>query len=148
MRTLTILFLTIPLYCFSQNEIRFQLSPTESRVTWEGKDFAGAGKHVGTIQLTMGFLQVSENQVKGDFEMDMKSIHDTDIKDERGRKDLEEHLRSEDFFAVDQFPKAFFNITKIEPVPFNASSNAERYTITGVSGHQRNYKYDFISCRY
>jgi len=137
MHKLITVLLLFPIVCFSQIdpiEGRFELSVSESKVEWEGKDFGGVGRHEGTLQLTSGFLTIKDNQVKGDFELDMKSIRNTDQEDEQGRKDLEEHLRSEDFFAVAQFPKAFFSITKIVPIPFKVPFKAERYTITGFLG--------------
>jgi len=134
MRKLFILFLFLPFVCYPQlkpSEKRFELSPSESKVIWEGKDFGGAGGHEGTLQLTSGYLLIVNNEVrKGDFEIDMKSIHNTDQRDEKSRRELEEHLRSEDFFSVAQFPKAFFTITKVTPIPFEP----DQYTIAGFLG--------------
>lgn len=135
MRKLLLLLSILSINAFAQNTGgRFQLSPSESKVTWKGENFGGAGSHEGTIQLNSGYLLISADAVKGDFELDMNSIRNTDQRDEQGRKDLEEHLKSEDFFDVTKFPKAFFSITKIDPIPLKATNKADKYTVTGFLG--------------
>src|SRR5690242_14887822 len=131
MHKLIIVLLLLPAICFSQTERRFEASTSESKVIWEGKNFGGAGSHEGTLQISSGYLLLKNSEViKGDFELDMKSIRNTDQRDEKGRRDLEEHLRSDDFFSVAQFPKAFFSITKVVPVALKPN----QYTITGFLG--------------
>jgi polyisoprenoid-binding protein YceI len=133
MHKLIILLSILSITAFSQN--RFELSPTESKVLWRGENFGGAGGHEGTLQASSGYLLLANGQIlKGEFELDMNSIRNTDQKDERGRKDLEEHLRSADFFETEKYPKAFFTITKIEPIPIKVPYKAERYTVTGFLG--------------
>jgi polyisoprenoid-binding protein YceI len=131
-----LVLLAWPFMGFSQEsslEKRYELSLTDSKITWKGENFGGAGGHEGTIQPASGYLQISSNQIKkGDFVMDMNSIRNTDQRDEQGRKDLEEHLRSDDFFSVDQFPKAFFSITKVTQAP--APDKLNMYIITGFLG--------------
>jgi len=74
-----------------------------TQVKWVGKKIAGA--HEGTIALKEGWLSLEKNSIKGgEFIMDMNSIRDTDIKDEKTRAMLEGHLKSDDFFGVELFP--------------------------------------------
>jgi polyisoprenoid-binding protein YceI len=133
MRKLTFLLFLFPLISFAQTtQKRFELSPYESKLIWKGSNFGGAGGHDGTLQVTSGFLLIVNNQItKGDFVIDMNSIRNTDQKDEQSRRDLEEHLRSDDFFSVALYPKAFFNITKIVPA---ISARPDLYNITGFLG--------------
>jgi polyisoprenoid-binding protein YceI len=68
----------------------------------------------------------------------MNSLRNTDQKDEQGQKDLEEHLKSDDFFSTSRFPKAFFSATSIvagtsTDVPSKEVANdpISNYKVTG-----------------
>jgi polyisoprenoid-binding protein YceI len=90
----------------------WQLAPG-SFLTWKGKHITGGG-HEGYLLLEDGRILIGSGKVTaGFFSIDMNTIRVTDIKDERGRKDLEEHLRNEDFFDVKRFPKAWVTIQSV-----------------------------------
>lgn len=99
----------------------------ESRIGWKGEDITGGG-HAGYLQLISGQVlkKPDGTLVNGDFVMDMNSITNTDQAEEGGRRSLEKHLKNDDFFATDKFPKGFFSITKIVPSP-----QANKFHITG-----------------
>ena len=61
----------------------------------------------------------------GSFVIDMTSIACTDLKGETAGK-LEGHLKSDDFFGVNNFPTATFNITQVV-----SRGTAGSYKITG-----------------
>jgi polyisoprenoid-binding protein YceI len=97
---------------------------TKSTIEWTGKKLTG--EHYGNILLKEGNLVTSGGAIKGGaFAMDMSSITCTDITDEKSNKRLVDHLKSEDFFAVEKFPTAKFEITKAE------RKDNTNYLITG-----------------
>jgi polyisoprenoid-binding protein YceI len=104
-----------------------------SSLTWKGKHITGGG-HEGYILIENGRLQIGSGKVTaGFFSIDMNTIRVTDIRDERGRKDLEEHLGNEDFFDIKRFPKAWLTIQSVngtgEQLKFKGSLN-----LRGIAG--------------
>jgi polyisoprenoid-binding protein YceI len=82
-----------------------------STLGWTGTK--PSGKHNGTVALSGGSLQVKKGKVLGgNFTLDMKSIADTDMQG-GGKEGLEKHLKSPDFFDVEKYPTAMFEITGI-----------------------------------
>ncbi|MFZ6001405.1 MAG: YceI family protein [Bacteroidota bacterium] len=116
------LFLTVHFVTTAQ---RLKLAPS-STVQWRANPIWRKG-HEGTIQFSSGWLEVSgeSSPVKGEFEVDLATLQNTDIRDAQGRTDLEEHLKSADFFDVAKFKKAMFQITGVKPDGVN------RYQVTG-----------------
>ena len=95
----------------------FTIDVKKSKVNWTGYYLFEFGEHRGTIEIIKGNLQTADNEVTGgSFELDMKSIRDVDMPKDDGGKDLETHLMSKDFFDVDNFPTAQFQITKTEKI--------------------------------
>jgi polyisoprenoid-binding protein YceI len=94
----------------------------ESTITWKGKKILGS--HTGTIDLKEGYIEMEGDQlVGGKFIVDMTTIVDTDL--EGGSKTkLENHLRSADFFAVDEFPTSTLVIK-------NATKSGNTYEVNG-----------------
>lgn len=114
---------------------------SKSNIFWKGTKMRGAGKHEGEIQLKEGYLLMDKRELKaGSFVIDMHSITVTDIPEHEPipRKNLIEHLSSEDFFAVDQYPIAKFDITAIE------KNKMDRLHISGnleIKGHINNVEF-------
>ncbi len=108
---------------YSQN---YSLDAKSSKIQWEGKKVIG--KHNGTINLKSGSVQIKGTNIIGSFEIDMKSIAITDIKDEESNAKLKAHFDSDEFFSTNKFPIANFVITKSEPI---TGGKGENYKITG-----------------
>jgi polyisoprenoid-binding protein YceI len=103
----------------------------QSNVAWTGYYAFNFNEHTGTIRLMKGELEVVDNHMTGGFfELDMNSIEDVDMRGESSAKDLEEHLKSDDFFSVANFPTARFTITKTKELQDGA--NFPNYEITGT----------------
>ena len=84
---------------------------TASQVTWKG--YKVTGEHTGTINIKNGnFMYEGDNLIGGSFEIDMNSITCTDL-NEKGAAKLVGHLKSADFFGVENYPTAKFEITKV-----------------------------------
>jgi polyisoprenoid-binding protein YceI len=103
----------------------------QSKLIWTGFYLFNFGEHRGTVELSKGeFLVENQTLTGGHFDINMKTIKNLDMPAEDGGKDLTKHLMSQDFFSVDQFPLARFEITKIEPVK-DVRSGVVNYEITG-----------------
>lgn len=103
-----------------------------STIEWTGRPLVGDG-HKGTIKIASGFITLSEAEQnkfdKGVIIIDMNSIQNTDMPANDGGTDLVNHLKSEDFFSVKQFPHATLEITSMVPLfPF---FQVHKYSVTG-----------------
>lgn len=84
---------------------------SESTVNWVG--YKVLGKHMGNIKLQSGNLQFEgDNLTGGEFVIDMTSINVTDLEGESKGK-LEGHLKSDDFFGVNNYSTATLKITNV-----------------------------------
>lgn len=91
----------------------YAVAADESMIMWEGSDVAGK-MHNGAIYLNSGEIMVEDgNIVGGNFTIDMGSIENYDVEDEEYNAKLVGHLKSPDFFNVDSFPTAKFEITDV-----------------------------------
>jgi polyisoprenoid-binding protein YceI len=91
----------------------FKLDAAKSTFKWTGKKVSG--EHWGYIKFSDGTLSVEKNQVKGgSFNVDMTSIDVQDTKGEWGAK-LAGHLKADDFFGSDKFPKATLVLKTVTP---------------------------------
>lgn len=91
----------------------FNADPANSSIEWKG--FKPTGSHNGTIGVSKGLVKVNDGTIEsGSFVIDMKSITVTDIpsEDENNAK-LKGHLTSADFFDVETYPSAKFEVTGI-----------------------------------
>lgn len=108
----------------------YSVDNAESRLGWEGSKVI-SGSHNGTIDIKEGELAVENgNLTAGSFVIDMTSIKNNDIEEDEEKAKLEGHLKSADFFAVDSFPTAKFEITKVEAI-----ENGENGATHNISGN-------------
>jgi len=97
-----------------------QQIPIDSKrsiILWKGTEMWQTGKHEGTVNLSEGYLSFENGQIiGGQFVADMNSIAITDIPKHEPipRRNLRNHLKSDDFFYVEKYPTAEFKITKTE----------------------------------
>ncbi len=83
----------------------------ESSVEWTGKKVTG--KHYGTVGIKSGELKFDGDAlVGGSFVIDMTTITVDDLEGEWGDK-LLGHLKSDDFFGVENHNTATFTITEV-----------------------------------
>jgi len=107
------------------------LSLKESTLQWTGKPLVGGG-HEGTINFISGSITTSAagDITQGEFVLDMNTIKSTDMKPDDGGKDLEEHLKSEDFFSIAKHPQANFSVLKI--IPESKTGDVQQVKVTGL----------------
>src|SRR5690606_27059675 len=85
---------------------------TQSTVHWTGRKVSG--QHHGDVQIKSGTLTVEEGKlVGGNFVIDLTTIANHDLDGEYKGK-LEGHLKSADFFDVDNHPEASFEIANVQ----------------------------------
>ena len=99
---------------FSNSEELLMINPLKSKIKWIGEYAFYFGGHDGTIAFEKGYF-IKKNKVitGGEFIIDMKSIKNTDIKKADANASLVEHLKNEDFFDVEKFPKSKLVITSV-----------------------------------
>lgn len=79
-----------------------EMKVKESTITWKGKKILGS--HYGSIKLKEGSLVMTGDQITGGkFVIDMTTIVVEDLKGD-SKAQLEGHLRSDDFFGIENFP--------------------------------------------
>ena len=104
-------------------DIKKDINVESSKVSW--KAYKVAGSHEGVITLKSGFLTFNEETLTGgEFVIDMTSITCTDMEGEYKGK-LEGHLKSDDFFGVENHPTATLVIKKAK------SSGKNSYKVSG-----------------
>jgi len=102
----------------SQQGSQYVVDTENSRVEWTGYKVLNAenSSHFGTIKFTEGQLSVQEGKVvEGEFTLDMKTISDEDLSDPDEKAQLDAWLKSADFFDVNSYPEASFEITEVQP---------------------------------
>lgn len=87
------------------------------------------GKHNGVIMLSAGNIVNDHGNLSAYFEIDMNSIATKDLTGEYAAK-LDKHLKSEDFFSSEKFPKAKFVSTSIVQI-VDAKTGENTHTVKG-----------------
>ncbi len=108
-----------------------EVKTEESKVTW--KAYKVTGSHTGTVALTSGALVFEEDKLTGgEFTVDMTSLISTDLEGEYKGK-LEGHLKSPDFFGVENHPEANLVFTTVTPSGKNSYEVTGDLTIKGIT---------------
>ena len=92
------------------------VDPAASDVMWKGS-MVGLYDHAGDVKLESGDVTVTDGKITGGkFVIDLTSITPTDsnYKEDKTPEKLVGHLSSEDFFHIEQYPTATFEITGSE----------------------------------
>ena len=108
----------------------------DSELGWSGEKKFVNWKHWGTINISEGTVTVEGDQiVGGEFVIDMNTLavasedmEGKGISDKRPK--LEGHLKSDDFFNVEQYPTAVFKVTKVEPLAA-ADEDGNTHSVSG-----------------
>ncbi|MEL6863862.1 MAG: YceI family protein [Bacteroidota bacterium] len=121
---LMIAFLSFAFTGIEGDRVSATVDTETSQVLWKG--YKVTGEHAGTIMIKEGNLDFEGDAlIGGSFLIDMTTIACTDLEGEWKEK-LEGHLKSDDFFGVNNFPNAKFEITKVA-----AKGTPGDYKITG-----------------
>lgn len=86
-------------------EGNYELNNTKSALTWIGKEIT-TKTHTGTIDIKKGNIRInSDKSVTGEVFLVMNTLKVTDLEG-KSKEYLEGHLKSKDFFGVEDFPEA------------------------------------------
>lgn len=107
-----VLFIALIIMSFTSSldpiKKKLKVDISSSTITWKG--YKPTGSHTGTINLVSGSLILKSDKVKGgSFTVDMSSL-----KESKGNKRFENHLKSKDFFEIEVYPVSKFEITRIK----------------------------------
>ena len=95
----------------------FAVDTLNSKIEWKGFKVLKSDNtsHFGTIKFESGEVTVNEGKLEsGKFVADMSSLTSVDLKDDAEQLNkLNGHLKSGDFFEVEKFPTASYEITKV-----------------------------------
>lgn len=93
----------------------YQIDTEKSVIEWTGRNINN--RHYGRIALSGGEVVVSKGlPLSGRFVLDMTSITNLDLQDEGWRGMLHQHLKSDDFFDVERYPEATFELRGAAPI--------------------------------
>lgn len=99
----SILFIAITILSinFSVSQKKLPIDIQKSTIKWIGEYTFYFGGHDGFINFKEGYF-IKENDVitGGEFIIDMNSITNTDIEEQKGKNSLVNHLKEPDFFDV------------------------------------------------
>lgn len=105
------LFLTTNAYA----QKKLPININKSSIKWIGEYTFYFGGHDGLINFKSGyFIKTNKLITGGEFIIDMNSIINTDIENEKGKKSLVKHLKQADFFDTEKHPIAKLTITKVK----------------------------------
>ena len=97
--------------------VLYKVDTMNSRVEWKGYKVLKSDQttHFGTIRFESGDVTVKDGKLQsGKFVADINTLENVDLKgDEEMKAKLEGHLKSADFFEVEKFPTASYEITKV-----------------------------------
>ncbi len=97
----------------------FIVDTLNSKIEWKGyKIFKSENTgHFGTIKFESGDVTVKDGKLEsGKFVADMTSLTSEDLKNDAAQLEkLNGHLKSGDFFEVEKFPTASYEITRVTP---------------------------------
>jgi rhodanese-related sulfurtransferase/polyisoprenoid-binding protein YceI len=95
---------------------QFTVDSEASEVEWAGRN--PNSRHIGTVDIAKGMIDIKNRTITGAVEIDMNTIHNINLEGDELHPVLEAHLHSDDFFFTKMFPKAVLTIKeakRIEP---------------------------------
>ncbi|QIP13815.1 YceI family protein [Spirosoma aureum] len=108
----------------------YSVDPAQSTISWNAKKVTG--EHNGIVKMAKGQLNLEGNKlIGGTFVADMSTLRDVDKGETNPfNEKLVNHLRSDDFFAVEKYPTSTFKIISAKPIT-GARPGEPNYTIVG-----------------
>lgn len=101
--------------------VKLELAAQSSKVEWIGSKVTG--KHEGGFKGIKGSVESKDGKIEGgkvSVEIDMTTVYSDDDK-------LTGHLKGDDFFAVEKFPKATFESTEVK----KGGADGASHTVVG-----------------
>ncbi len=96
----------------------YNIDLATSKIEWKGyKVFKSENtSNFGTMKFKSGELTMKDGKLEsGNFVADINSLENENLKsDAEQKKNLEDHLKSGDFFEVEKYPTAKFELSKVD----------------------------------
>lgn len=106
----------------------FTVDAAATKLIWTGKKITG--QHHGSIAVRSGLIGWGEGGLtQAEITVDMTSITDLDMESEYAGQ-LEDQLKSSDFFNTSEFKTAVFKTTQVQAIT-GAEPGKPNYTVTG-----------------
>lgn len=108
---------------------RYPIDREQSVFRWTGRNLFN--QHNGRIAFKSGSLEIREGRLSGgSVTLDMTQITCSDLKDSGMIAGLIGHLMTDDFFSVNKYPEASFELSDARPIE-NAPSGDSNLTLEG-----------------
>lgn len=112
-------------------EVKYEVNTEKSAISWKGKKVTG--EHFGKLKFKSGsFVAFNDQLSGGEFETDMNTITCEDLSGGVADK-LVGHLKSKDFFHVEEFPEATLEIISIQPEADDNYTIEAELSIKGIT---------------
>lgn len=108
----------------------------KSKIDWVATEMRGTKRRTGIISFKDGlFLSQNGEIVGGKFTVDMETIDVTDVPlhERKSRKNLIDHLKSNDFFNVTHYPISILELTKVQKTKNDSLKISGNLTIREVT---------------
>lgn len=129
----------------------YSVDTANSKIEWKGfKIFKSENtSHFGTIKFNNGELTIKDGKLEsGKFEANMNSLTSTDLKDNAEMLNkLNNHLKNGDFFEVEKYPTATYELTKVADATNGGDYNTVldgNLTIKGITKPVQFYANVFV----
>lgn len=110
----------------------YTVDSQQSKLVWNAKKVTG--EHAGLAPVKSGTLVLNNGKLKGgSFEINLKDLTVTDLKDPEYNAKLTGHLKNDDFFSVEKFPVAKLDIVSATPAGVNKYTVKGKLTIKGIT---------------
>ena len=116
----------------------------KSKINWVATEMRGTKRRTGIISFKDGlFLSQSGEIVGGKFTVDMETMDVSDVptQEQVARKNLLNHLKSNDFFNVTHYPISTLELTKVQKTKNDSLKISGNLTIREVTKHIEFYAY-------
>ncbi len=120
------------------------LNLEKSKIHWVATEMRGTKRRMGIISFNNGLLLLQKGEiVGGKFTVDMESMDVTDIPmhEHIARENLLNHLKSDDFFNVVQYPTATLRLTNVQKIKNDSLKISGNLTIREVTKNIQFYGY-------
>jgi len=121
-------------FTFSPKTDNYIIDPNLSELKWTGYHLVKSYAHNGFIDVKYGTLTLENGDlVSGKVVINMKSITNNDLKDQKDNQKLVKDLKSKRFFNVKEYPEASIAINKVQKTDNNLYSITSDITIRGIT---------------
>lgn len=94
---------------------KYEIDPKASKIEWMGSKKIIKDSHSGTIDIGSGAIEFDGKKIKGgEIVINMDSIKNSDLPEEKDKAKLIGHLKSADFFGTDKHKNAKLVITSFK----------------------------------